>query len=294
MPKTLQIGGQAVIEGVMMRGPKEYAVAVRTPDGRITTKRTVLKTWGDRWPIFKLPILRGLAALAESMTLGINTLMYSASQAGEEEAQLSRTEINLTILVALVIGTGLFMVAPVLLTRLLRERITHNVILNGIEFGIRIGFFILYIYLVSRMEDIQRVFSYHGAEHKAVHAYEAGLDLTVDNVRRQSTLHPRCGTSFILIVFMVSMFFFLWIGWENLLWRVLSRILLLPVIAGVSYEIIRASGRSRFFLLQLFCKPGMMLQRLTTREPDDSQIEVAIQALKSVLAMEGQPLAKQV
>jgi uncharacterized protein YqhQ len=139
------------------------------------------------------------------------------------------------------------------------------------------------------MEDIQRVFAYHGAEHKAVHAYEAGLDLTVENVRKQSTLHPRCGTSFILIVFMVSMLFFVWIGWRSLLWRVLSRLLLLPVIAGVSYEIIRAAGRSRFFLLQMFCRPGMLLQKLTTREPDDGQIEVAIQALQGIIGSVSRP-----
>ncbi len=283
MAKPLQIGGQAVIEGVMMRGPGQYTVAVRTPDGMITTKKTALTTWGDRWPVFKLPIFRGLAALVESMSLGISTLVYSANQAGEEEEQLSRGEMNLTILVALVIGTLLFIITPVYLTRFLRTAIPSNFLLNVIEFSIRISFFILYVYLVSRMEDIQRVFAYHGAEHKAVHAYEAGLDLTVENVRKQSTLHPRCGTSFILIVFMVSMFFFVWIGWQSFLWRIVSRLLLLPIIAGVSYEIIRAAGRSRFFLLQWFCRPGMLLQKLTTREPDDGQIEVAIRALEGVI-----------
>jgi uncharacterized protein YqhQ len=289
MAKPMQIGGQAVIEGVMMRGPGQYVAAVRTPDGAITTKRTDLKTWGDRWPLFKLPIFRGLAALVESMSLGISTLVYSANQAGEEEEQLSQGEMNMTILVALVIGTGLFIIAPVYLTRFMRAAIPSNLLLNIVEFSIRISFFILYVYLVSRMEDIQRVFAYHGAEHKAVHAYEAGLDLTVENVRKQSTLHPRCGTSFILIVFMVSMLFFVWIGWDSFFWRILSRLLLLPVIAGVSYEIIRAAGKSRFFLLQMFCKPGMMLQKLTTREPDDGQIEVAIRALEGVIGSTSLP-----
>ncbi len=286
MGQKHQIGGQAVIEGIMMRGPKSLAVAVRRADGRIATKISALSSWGDRWSVFKLPFFRGLAALVEALSLGVKTLLYSANESGAEEEEISEREMGLTVAVAFLIAVGLFMVLPVYLTRFLQTAIPHNAALNGIEFAIRMSLFVLYIVVISRADDVKRLFAYHGAEHKAVHAYEAGLDLTPENVQKQSTLHPRCGTSFILIVFMVSMLFFVWIGYDNFLIRVLSRLLLLPLIAGVSYEIVRLAGKSRSSLLRVFCLPGLALQKLTTREPDQGQIEVAVEALQAVLRKE--------
>jgi uncharacterized protein YqhQ len=286
MASTIQIGGQAVIEGVMMRGKRSMVVAVRTPKGTIVTQTSALSSWGDRWPVFKLPLFRGLAALADSLTIGISTLVYSANQASEEDEQLTAREMSLTVVGAVCIATLLFIVTPVLLTRFLRTLVPNNILLNVIEFSIRMAFFVGYVALISRLEDVQRIFAYHGAEHKTVHAYEAGLDLTVDNIRPMPTEHPRCGTSFIIIVFMVSMLFFVWIGYQNFLLRVLSRIVLLPIIAGVSYEIIRLAGKSKSPVLRAFCAPGMLLQRLTTKEPDDKQIQVAVSALEGVLKME--------
>lgn len=286
MEKKFPIGGQAVIEGVMMRGRKRIAVAVRTPASELIVRKQPLAAWSDRWPAFKLPLLRGLAALVESMALGLQTLVYSASMAGEEEEKLSSTEMGMTIAVSLAAGILLFIVAPAVLTRYLRTAIPNNIVLNIIEFAIRIAFFVGYILAISRMKEVERLFEYHGAEHKAVHAYETGLPLTLENVRPQSTLHPRCGTSFLLVVFIVSMFFFAFLGWSSILLRVLSRVALMPLIAGVSYEIIRIAGRNKSKLLQVLVYPGMLLQKLTTREPDEQQLAVAIAALQGVLEEE--------
>jgi uncharacterized protein YqhQ len=286
LQKKLPIGGQAVIEGVMMRGRKRVAVAVRAPDGTVIVQNQPLAVWSDRWPLFRLPLLRGLAALVESLTLGLRSLIYSANMAGEEAEKLDSTEMGLTIAVSLAAGTLLFIVAPAVLARYLRAFVPNDILLNVIEFAIRISFFIGYILAISRMQEIGRLFEYHGAEHKAVHAYEAGLPLTVENVQPQSTLHPRCGTSFLLIVFSVSMFFFAFLGWSNLLLRILSRIALMPLIAGVSYEIIRIAGRNKSALVRAVVYPGMLLQKLTTREPDAAQMAVAIAALQGVLEKE--------
>lgn len=286
MEKKFPIGGQAVIEGVMMRGRSQIAIAVQTPEAGVVVQKQALATWGDRWSVFKLPLLRGLAAMVESMVLGLQSLVYSANMAGEEEEKLSSAEMGLTITVSLVAGILIFIAAPAVITRFLKPMIPYNIILNVIEFAIRITFFVGYILAISRMKEVQRLFEYHGAEHKTVHTYEAGLPLTVQNALEQSTLHPRCGTSFLLIVFIVSMFFFAFLGWSNILFRVLSRIALMPLIAGVSYEIIRVAGRNKSRLLSALVYPGLLLQKLTTREPDEEQLAVAIAALQGVLEKE--------
>jgi len=286
LEKKFPIGGQAVIEGVMMRGRSQIAIAVQTPEAGVVVQKQALATWGDRWSVFKLPLLRGLAAMVESMVLGLQSLVYSANMAGEEEEKLSSAEMGLTITVSLVAGILIFIAAPAVITRFLKPMIPYNIILNVIEFAIRITFFVGYILAISRMKEVQRLFEYHGAEHKTVHTYEAGLPLTVQNALEQSTLHPRCGTSFLLIVFIVSMFFFAFLGWSNILFRVLSRIALMPLIAGVSYEIIRVAGRNKSRLLSALVYPGLLLQKLTTREPDEEQLAVAIAALQGVLEKE--------
>ncbi len=286
MEKKFPIGGQAVLEGVMMRGKAAVGIAVRTPSGDIAVRRQALSSWGERWPVFKLPLLRGLASLLESMLLGMNSLMDSANLAGEEEEKLSNTEMGFTVALSLVVGTLLFIALPAVLTRYLKAVIENNIVLNALEFGIRIALFVGYILAISRLKEVQRLFQYHGAEHKAVSAYEAGLPLTIDNTRTQTTLHPRCGTSFILVVFTVSMFLFAFVPNTSLWYRVATRIALMPLVAGISYEIIRLAGRSHSPLVRLIVYPGMLMQKLTTREPDDRQQEVAIAALQLVLDKE--------
>lgn len=267
----------------MLRGANQVAIAVRTPGGEIVIRRQKIAAWGKKWPVFRFPLLRGLAALVESLMLGMESLVYSADLAGEEEEKLSRSEMGVTIVVSLLIGTLVFVVLPTVFARLLRNVIPSNFWLNIVEFGIRIAFFLIYLVLISQMREVQSLFQYHGAEHKVVHTYEAGLPLDVENARLQTTLHPRCGTAFLLVVFFVSMFFFAFLGWSNLLLRILSRVALMPIIAGVSYEMIRVAGKSCSPFVKWLIYPGLMLQKLTTREPDDRQLEVALAAMRGVL-----------
>lgn len=281
------VGGQAVIEGVMMRGPGLVATAVREPSGEISVKAETVSSIAERYPILKQPMLRGVVALGESLVLGLKSLSYSAQKAGEEDEALSDREIVLTMLLSLGLAVLLFVVIPTAAAKYLHDMLTDPVWLNLAEGALRMAIFLLYIYGISRLKDIQRVFQYHGAEHKTIHAYEAGVPLTVENVQRYSTLHPRCGTAFLLIVMVVSIVMFAFLGWPDLLTRIASRIVLLPVVAGVSYEIIRFAGRSRSRFVQIAILPGLWLQKLTTRQPDDSQVEVAIQALEAVRPAEG-------
>jgi len=281
-----QYGGQAVIEGVMMRGPEDMAIAVRLPDGSIEVEKQRLSSWLTRWPWLKWPGIRGVVALLEALVVGTQALAWSASKAmPEEEGELTTKELVLTIAFALGLGILLFVVIPTGAVKLVERWVTTPLGQNIAEGALRIAIFIAYIALISRMKDIQRVFQYHGAEHKVIHTHEAGLELTVENARNFSTLHPRCGTSFLLVVMVVSIFVFAFLGHPpNLLWRIGSRILLMPLVAGISYEFIKLSGRygERWWLRWLVL-PGLGLQKLTTREPDDSQLEVAIQALQAVL-----------
>lgn len=276
------VGGQAVIEGVMMRGFGKVATAVREPSGRINVQVKPVTSIADRYPILKLPFLRGSVNLFESLILGIRSLSFSAQAAGEEDEQISDKELAASIFFALVVACGLFIAIPTFAAKFLHEITDDPFFFNLAEGFLRLIIFLLYIFLISRMEDIQRVFQYHGAEHKTIFCYEADLPLTVSNVRKFPRLHPRCGTAFLLIVMIVSIFVFAFLGWPELWLRILSRIILLPVVAGIAYEIIRFAGRSKNPLVHLAIMPGLWLQYLTTREPDDSMIEVAIASLDAV------------
>ena len=279
-----KVGGQAVIEGVMMRGTDKVAVAVRTPNGEITVDVNPVNSIRDKYPILKKPLLRGVVALFESLYEGMKALTYSAQMSGEEEEQLSDREMVMTILTSVLLAVGLFIVLPTWSMRFLHTLTNDPMLLNLAEGVLRMLIFISYIAAISSMNDIQRVFQYHGAEHKTIYTYEAGLPLKVENVRQFTTLHPRCGTNFLMIVMLISMFIFTFLGWPNLVERILSRVILMPVIAGVSYEIIRFAGaHADNTCVHYAIMPGLLLQKLTTRQPDDSQMEVAIASLKAVL-----------
>ena len=282
MDKKPNIGGQAVIEGVMMRNANAVATAVREPSGTITVKNEKIISIAERFPILKKPMLRGVVALGESLVVGLKALSYSAQMAGDEGETLSDKEIVLTMIFSLCLTIVLFVIIPTSAAKYVHSAIKDPMLLNLAEGGLRMLIFFLYIYGISRMKDIKRVFQYHGAEHKTIHAYEAGVPLTVENVQKFSTLHPRCGTSFLLIVMIVSILMFAFLGWPDLWMRILSRIILLPVVAGISYEIIRYAGRSENKFVKFATLPGLWLQNLTTNEPDDEQVEVAIRALEEV------------
>lgn len=282
-----KVGGQAVIEGVMMRGTDKVAVAVRTTNGEITVDVNPVNSIRDKYPILKKPLLRGVIALFESLYDGMKALAYSAQVSGDEDEQLTGKEMVMTIATSVLLAVGLFIVIPTWSMRFLHELTSDPMLLNLAEGVLRMVIFLAYIATISSMNDIQRVFQYHGAEHKTIYAFEAGLPLKVENVRPFSTLHPRCGTNFLMIVMLISMFIFTFLGWPDLLERIASRVVLMPVIAGVSYEIIRFAGNHDDNPLVHFAiMPGLLLQKLTTRQPDDSQIEVAIASLKAVLPPE--------
>lgn len=288
MAEQFFYGGQAVIEGVMMRGPRSMAIAVRKSSGEIVLRRDRLAPLAERYPVLKWPILRGVVALVEAMVIGIKALSYSASQfAEEEEEELGATEITLTMAFSLLLTVGIFIVLPAFILRYVERFVGVDLLLNAIEGALKISFFVLYVAAISFMNDIRRVFQYHGAEHKAINCYEAGDELTVENVRAHSVFHRRCGTSFIIFVLLISIFIFSFFGRPPFFQRVLLHLALLPVVAGVSYEIIRLAGRRDApWLIRLISLPGIWTQRLTTREPDDSQIEVAIRSLQAVLQSE--------
>lgn len=291
--KKFNVGGQAVIEGVMMRGEKLLAVAVRKPDGEIAVDVNPVNSIRDKYPILKKPLLRGVVALFESLVDGMKALTYSAQLSGEEDEQMDTKEMVMTIGVSVLMAIGLFIVLPTWSMRFIHTLTEDPMLLNLTEGLMRMVIFLSYITAISCMEDIQRVFQYHGAEHKTIYTYEAGLPLTVENVRPFGRLHPRCGTNFLMIVMLISMFIFTFLGWPNLVERILSRIVLMPVIAGVSYEIIRFAGaHNDCKLVRYSITPGLLLQKLTTREPDDSQMEVAIASLKAVLPEDDEVLRK--
>lgn len=287
MNKKPNVGGQAVIEGVMMRGKTHVAVAVRQPDGEISVDVRPVNSISDRYPILKKPFLRGVVSLVESLVMGLKALAYSAQVSGDEDEKLDSKEMALTIAVSAGLAILLFIVIPTWSMRFLTGITQDHMALNLAEGVLRMAIFLAYIAAISSMNDIQRVFQYHGAEHKTIYTYEAGLPLKVENVRPFSTLHPRCGTNFLMIVMLISMFIFTFLGWPSLLERIASRIILMPVIAGVSYELIRYAGaHTDNPLVRIAITPGLLLQKLTTRQPDDSQIEVAIASLKAVVPPE--------
>lgn len=287
MNKKPNVGGQAVIEGVMMRGKTHVAVAVRQPDGEISVDVRPVNSISDRYPILKKPFLRGVVSLVESLVMGMKALAYSAQVSGDEDEKLDSKEMALTIAVSAGLAILLFIVIPTWSMRFLTGITQDHMALNLAEGVLRMAIFLAYIAAISSMNDIQRVFQYHGAEHKTIYTYEAGLPLKVENVRPFSTLHPRCGTNFLMIVMLISMFIFTFLGWPSLLERIASRIISMPVIAGVSYELIRYAGaHTDNPLVRIAITPGLLLQKLTTRQPDDSQIEVAIASLKAVVPPE--------
>jgi len=298
--KKTTIGGQALIEGVMMRGPEDIAIAVRKPDSEIVIEKKKVSSVTKKYKFLGLPFVRGSVSLIESMITGINALTFSAKFYEDEEVEeepgkfekflikifgekLESVIMGFSILLSIALAVGLFFILPSASLGLINKLTDSNILKNFLEGIIRIIIFILYVIAISRMKDIRRVFEYHGAEHKSIFCYENDEELTVENARKYSTLHPRCGTNFLFIVMMVSIFVFSFLGWPNLLFRILSRILLIPVIAGISYEILRIAGRSESKLVRILIYPGLLLQKLTTREPDDSQLEVALASLKEVL-----------
>ena len=282
MDKPL-VGGQAVIEGVMMRGFGKVATAVREPGGSIAVEVKPVNSISDRYPILKKPFLRGSVSLFESLILGLKSLSYSAKMAGEEDEQLTDKEMAGTIVLALVLASILFIAIPTGAAKFFHTITDDPIFLNLMEGILRLIIFLAYIFGISQMKDIRRVFQYHGAEHKTIFCYEADMPLTVENVQKFPRLHPRCGTAFLLVVMLVSIFVFAFLGWPDLWLRILSRIILLPVVAGVSYEIIRLAARSTNPIIKMAIMPGLWLQYLTTKPPDDSMVEVAIASLNAVM-----------
>lgn len=302
-PKHItKIGGQAIIEGVMMRGPEGVGIAVRKPDGEIEIKVDKIQNLTTKNKFFRLPLVRGVVALLESMALGTKSLMYSAEFFEDEEEEPSEPSkfelfiervfkdkaedigIYLTVLVSILVSVVLFMLAPTFITNLFKQKVSSPVTLNLIEGVLRVGIFLAYVVLVSKLDDVKRVFQYHGAEHKTIHCYEGEEELTIENVKKHPILHPRCGTSFLFTVMIISIIVFSFFGWPNPLMRLLLRVILLPVIAGISYEINRVIGKSTGRFAYMMSYPGLLIQKFaTTREPDDEQIEVAIASLQCVL-----------
>ncbi len=299
--KSSNIGGQAVLEGIMMRHQDVYSVAVRKPDGTIEVKVDPYKPlvpW--KWA-YKMPIVRGVFSFLESLVIGTKCLMYSSTfyedeeeetakhQSEEERERLQKKKekedkamMTGAVALSLVLCVGLFIMLPYFASRALRLVTTSETLITILEACIRLLIFFAYILLISRMKDIQRTFMYHGAEHKCINCIEHGMELNVENVLKSSREHKRCGTSFLFFVVIVSVIFFLFIHVESPLWRIVIRLLLIPVIAGVSYEIIRLAGSSENPVISLLSKPGLLLQRLTTAEPDASMVEVAIAAVEAV------------
>jgi len=285
MSEKVQYGGMAVIEGVMMRGAKKIAVAVRKTDGSIELEEEAVSDLPMRYPFLKWPFLRGTYVLIDSMVVGIRILNKSANMSlDDEEEELTSGEMLVTGLLAFVLAILLFVVLPTAIVHYGSRFLGGVLIQNIVEGIIRIIFFLAYVWVIGRMQEIDRVFMFHGAEHKSIFTYEAGEELTVENARKHSTLHPRCGTSFILIVLVISILVFALLGEGNLFYRVWSRIAVLPVVAGLGYEFLKFSGKyyqNRW--ARILIAPGLFLQKLTTREPDDSQLEVALTALKAVI-----------
>ena len=282
-------GGQAVIEGVMIRGREFYSLAVRRPDGEIYHSHERLNT-AFTGPIRRIPFLRGVLVLAETLILGLKALNRSATLASTDSSSGGGEEIPtwllyLTLGVSLALGVGIFFVLPLLAVRLVDPFIASDMVSNLVEGVLRLLILVAYIGGIGMMKDIRRVFAYHGAEHMAVHTYEAGLPLTVENVRKFDTPHPRCGTAFLLTVVLVSVVVFMFLGRPDMEWRILSRVLLIPVVAAISYEFIRFYGmHSNWRIARAMSLPGLWLQRLTTRQPEDDQIEVAITAMGAAVA----------
>lgn len=297
-----KIGGQAVLDGIMMKGADRTAVAVRLPNGDIHMKTEKIKA-SAKWS--KIPLVRGVLTFVASLVTGTKTLMYSAevleSYDGPDAIEYEEDKLTMwmenkfgsektwnimlysSVVIALLLTVGVFIILPTAAVNWLSHLTESEVVLNLVEGLIRILFFVIYVLAISKMEDIKNVFRYHGAEHKCIHCFENGLDLTPDNCQTFYTLHPRCGTSFLMFVMVISLILFSLLGWPSLIWRIVSRLLLVPVIAGLSYELLRWAGRSDNLVVKILSMPGLYLQKLTTAEPSNEQLEVAIAAMKAVM-----------
>jgi uncharacterized protein YqhQ len=303
MEKKTTVGGQAVIEGVMMRGSKGLATAVRLPNGSIEVKKESSESLTKKYKFLGLPIIRGFISLIESLIIGIKSLEYSASffEDDEEETESkfdkwfdkvfkdkgNNVLMGISLVLSIVFSILLFFILPTALTSLVKKTITSNVlILNIIEGIIRVIIFIGYIFFVGKLEDIKRVYQYHGAEHKTIFCYESGIDLTPENAKKFGRLHPRCGTNFLFLVMVISIIIFSFTGWQSIGQRVISRVLLLPVVSGVTYEVIKWLGKSNSKISKIIAWPGLLLQKITTQEPDESMLEVAITSLKAAEGLE--------
>lgn len=303
-PRCISVGGQAVMEGVMMQGPEKIAMAVRRPDGKVALTIKPVKRLSDRYPILGWPIIRGVVNFVAQMYSGVKMLTESAEMAGMEEEEPSEFEKKVAkllhmkpddvmmvfaVVLAMVLAIGLFFVIPTGVESLLKLAVDNKFVLNLSGGLLRMGMFLAYVALVSRMKEIRRVFMYHGAEHKSIYCFEAGKELTVENAQSFTTLHPRCGTSFLVIVFTISILIFTFLGTDsgNVFARVGSRLALLPVTAGVSYEILKWLGRAEDKpIIKALKWPGLMVQKLTTKQPTDDMVEVALISLKAALGME--------
>jgi len=298
------IGGQALIEGIMMRGPKKQAIVVNTKDGFVT-KTEDLKLLKEKYPIVGFVFIRGVVNFVSSMAIGLRAMTFSAECIPEEEQEeptkfdawiekklgsekAEKVIITIAVILGVALSVGLFILLPTVLAGFTSRLIEQRMLKNLLEGLLRIVIFLAYMWLATRLNDIKRVWAYHGAEHKAIYCYEKGLSLTLENVRQQSRLHPRCGTSFLFIVMIVSILVFSFTSWDNIWIRIGLRLLLLPVVVAISYEIIKLAGRHDNILTRIVSAPGKAMQRLTTREPDDEMIETAIQALTLVLPDDAQ------
>ena len=297
--KKQNVGGQAVIEGVMMQSKNYRAIAVRKSNGEIELKKERIKSWVQDKKIDKIPFLRGAFVLFETMIQGMKSLNYSSEffmedDEEEEDAidrflkKIFKDKVNdaimaVSLILAMIISVGLFVLIPTTISGFFSGIIKNNIVLNLIEGIIRISILILYMLGISKNEDIKRTFMYHGAEHKAIYCYENELELTVENAKKFTTLHPRCGTNFLFIVMATSIILFSFFGWPNIFARIVMRIICIPIVAGISYEIIKFLGKYNNILSKIVAYPGMMLQKITTKEPNDEQLEVAIKALKAVI-----------
>jgi len=280
-------GGQAVIEGVMMRGKENVAVAVRKENEEIIVDKREFVSLTDRVKVLGWPLIRGVVALFQSLILGMRALTFSANQFSEEEEELTWWELVTTIGVAFALAILLFVALPAGIIRLIQPYIGANLVLNFIEGVLKVTFLLTYIAAIAQLEDIERVFEYHGAEHKVIHTYESELDLTVENTQQFSTLHPRCGTNFLLLVMIVSILLFSFFGRPSLVNRVLIHIALLPLVAGISYELIKWAGQENApWIANVIAIPGLYLQKFTTREPSADQLEVAMESLETILKEE--------
>jgi len=302
-----KVGGQAVLEGIMMKGEDRTAVVVRKPNGRLHMKTELLKKPGK---LRKVPVLRGVFIFVDSLVTGTRTLLYSAEvlENSEDAAEYQKDKLTiwlerkfgekgalnavlyLSVFLAILFTVGIFIIAPTAVAHLFETITDSEVALNLMEGIFRIVLFVIYILLISRMKDIRTVFQYHGSEHKCIHCHESGLELNPANCKPFETLHPRCGTSFLMFVMVISLLLFSLLGWPNLFWRIASRLLLIPVIAGLSYELLRWAGRSDSMAVKILSVPGLLLQKLTTQEPDDKQLEVAIAAMKAVMVPKETPV----